>query len=161
MLSLLWWWWWLMMILIVGKSSLLTDYQVDFCLSSSLRWLLFCFQPKWWVDFCLKGILCKIMVMPFFSAEVLGWFLSHKVYHVGHDDGSIVFSLNHWWRLLKLQPDFRIQISFREGIKMSLRCDFWVWILTFQDSGFYLVPPMLNVGLISITEGKPCLRWWR
>ena len=45
--------------------------------------------------------------------------------------------------LLRLQPDFRIQISFKKANKDALSRDaFWVWILTFQDSDFNLVSPM-------------------
>ena len=46
-----------------------------------------------------------------------------------------------WVGLFKLQPDFRIQLSFRKAIKW-LYGAFWVSILTFQDSDLNLVSPV-------------------
>ena len=45
--------------------------------------------------------------------------------------------------LFRLQSDFRIQVPFRKQWKCLLEV-FFVWILTFQDSKFNLVPPMYS-----------------
>ena len=46
-----------------------------------------------------------------------------------------------WVGLFRLQPDFRIQRSFRKQWKW-LWSAFWAWILTFHDTNFNLVPSM-------------------
>ena len=48
-----------------------------------------------------------------------------------------------WMGLFRLQLDFRIQTFFRKQEKWFWDA-FGVWFLTFQDSNFNLVPPMLQ-----------------
>ena len=50
--------------------------------------------------------------------------------------------IRHFYGLFRLQPDFRIQVSFRMRWNWLWNA-FWVWLFTFQDSDLNLVAAMI------------------